>query len=144
MRGSPDERDRISTEIAKTWAAGDKPFVRILKYKQDRGKTVTDVSMLDVEQRGARQLRDNRPSSPISRDLRARERLDDARAAGADSGRRVAPAAGREGGTEGEDHRRKRSQMTRSLGSRGVTRLLQSAMHEVFHTDPGSYHQAVG
>lgn len=136
VRGQPDEREKIGAEITKTWGAGDKPFVRILKYKMDRGKTVADVSMLDVEQRGARsQPRDTpRQASPVSRDLRTRDRPDDARAPvrDPDSDRRLTPAAApapathenREVGAEGEDHRRKRSQISRSLGSRGANRVV--------------------
>lgn len=126
MRGSADERERILADISKTWVVGDKPFVRILKYKMDRGKTVADVSMLDVEQRSSRtQPREIRQVSPSSRDVRPRDKGDDYRTNGRE------PA-----GAEGEDHRRKRSQITRSLGSRGVIRLLQMAVHDEL-TDTG-------
>jgi hypothetical protein len=118
VRGQPDERDKIAAELSKYWIAGDKAYVRILKYKMDRGKTVADVSMLDVDQRGRGLARSERAASPLHRDLRGRDR------SGHEDGRRARNSetemrrAARDM-TESEEFRRKHSQYGRS-GNRGT------------------------
>lgn len=86
---------------------------------------MADVSMLDVDQRGAQSAPRTTPrhSSPVPRDLRNRNPPDEPRSSyhmsETDRGAHAA-APIKDMSAEADEHRRKRSQMSRSLGSRGT------------------------
>lgn len=85
VRGRPESQDIVQQELERSFSPGDHVMVRILKYKVDRGKTVADASLLDVDQRSGRSTvgRLNTPDRDIRREAPI-DRYDDRRYSGRD------------------------------------------------------------
>eukprot|EP00892_Ulva_mutabilis_P003055 jgi/Ulvmu1/12750/UM095_0055.1 len=75
VRGRTESQEIIQQELERSFSPGDHVMVRILKYKVDRGKTVADASLLDIDQRTGRSSigraytpeRDFRRDAPLDR-----------------------------------------------------------------------------
>jgi len=85
VRGRPESQDIVQQELERTFSPGDHVMVRILKYKVDRGKTVADASLLDIDQRTGRSTvgRSYTPERDIRREPPV-DRFDDRRYSGRD------------------------------------------------------------
>jgi len=85
VRGRAESQDIVQQELERSFNPGVHVMVRILKYKVDRGKTVADASLLDVDQRNGRSTvgRMNTPDRDFRRDAPI-DRYDDRRYGGRD------------------------------------------------------------